>query len=63
MNIAIEHTVGIIKNSLGLIGKYYFNLGTAFTYKVTVIRYLIDTGKFMLVITEQLSVAFKSKHI
>ena len=55
--------VGIGKDGLGLVGKDDFDLGSAGTDQLTVIRHIIHSCELMFVLAEQLTVALQRQHI
>ena len=63
MNITAEHTFGIRKDRLGIVGKNNLHLGATLFYQFFIVFHIVHTSEHMFLISKILPVFFLRKHV
>ena len=63
MNVAGENAIGVVENGFCLICENYLSLCSAFSDYIAVVFNIVNTGKFVDVAAEKLTVFFKAEDI
>ena len=59
----MEHILGVVQNGPGVVGKYHFHLSTALLDQAAVILHVVNTGKGVLDVAEQLPITLFVQYI
>ena len=63
MNIAVDDVFGVVQDGAAVIGKDDLHIGAALADQTLVVFHVVNTGKGVLLVAEELTVFLKTQHI